>query len=176
MRPIDVAWNLLKALPEQQQYTDLPGLQEGFGVETPQHRVGTVHPAIIGMLERYRNATQYDSLGNPVGLPPANMRQPAVLRTTGTSPSNPPLPRMIEGHPGRMGRPGLDYELYGDSYGQSPQFLSSLPAYDGNTDNEGIVAKPYTEKRTYEPPKGSQQAMIDQIYAQRPSIAERAFK
>ena len=173
--PMAKAWEFLKALPEQQQYTDLPALNEGFEEETPQHRVGTVNPAIIGMLERYRNATQFDARGNPVGLPPKNMRAPAVLRTTGTSPSNPPLPRMIEAHPGRMGRPGLDYELYGDSYGQSPQFLSSLPAYDGNTDNEGIVAKPYTETQTVAPPKGSPQAMIDELYERSPSSAARAF-
>lgn len=180
--PLDVAWALLKALPEQQQYTDLPALGESFGQPVPQHRVGTVHPAIRGMLERYRNATQYDRQGNPVGLPPENMRLPAVLRTTGTSPSNPPVPRTIEAHPGRSGMPySRDYEIYGDDYGQSPQFLDTgvMGVYDaGQVDAHAapMVAGPHRIIQTQAPPKGSQQAMIDEIYAQRPSIAERAFR
>lgn len=177
------AWNLLKALPEQQQYTDLPVLDEGFGVSTPQHRVGTVHPAIIGMLERHRNATQYDARGNPVGLPPKNMRAPAVLRTTGTSPSNPPLPRMIEAHPGRSGRPNLSGELYSGDYGQSPQFLTSLPAFRGVPNNEkGIVAGrlesqvPYPFASGNQTPKGTQQALIDSLYTKDPEAAARMFE
>ena len=65
MKPFDAAWNLLKALPEQQM----------FGERTPRHNAvddyeefaldhlpeidrfgarsyGTVHPAILGMLQR----------------------------------------------------------------------------------------------------------------------------
>lgn len=183
MSPFDVAWNLLKALPEQQQYTNLPGLGEGFEQPVPQHRVGTVHPAIIGMLERHKNATQYDGLGNPAGLPPKNMRAPAVLRTTGTSPSNPPVPRMIEAHPGRSGRPNLSGELYSGDYGQSPQFLTSLPAFRGvpEFNEKGIVAGrlesqvPYPFASGNQTPKGSPQAMIDSLYVKDPETAARMF-
>ena len=208
MSPFDVAWNLLKALPEQQQYTDLPALGESFGQPPPQHRVGTVHPAIRGMLERYRNATQYDRQGNPVGLPPKNMRLPAVLRTTGTSPSNPPVPRTIQAHTGRSGMPfSREHEIYADDYGQSPQFLDTdikgvydadqvaahaelraalqegdrqrgdeVRQFGGEDGTEPMVAGPHRIIQTQAPPKGSQQALIDEIYAQRPSIAERAFR
>lgn len=183
MKAFDIAWNLIKALPEQQQYTDLPGIGESFEQPVRQHRVGTVHPAIIGMLERHRNATQYDARGNPVGLPPENMRLPAVLRTTGTSPSNPPLPRMIEGHPGRSGIPSYDHELYSGEYGQSPQFLSSMPSFRSVPDNEkGIVAGrlesqvPYPFASGSQSPKGSPQKLIDELYAKNPEEAARLFE
>ena len=58
MRPIDVAWNLLKALPEQQMFYN-PTLARFYGDahgddidEGEQERMGTVHPAIQGMLNR----------------------------------------------------------------------------------------------------------------------------
>jgi hypothetical protein len=182
MKAFDIAWNLIKALPEQQQYTDLPGLGEGFEQPVRQHRVGTVHPAIIGMLERHRNATQYDAKGNPVGLPPENMRAPAVLRTTGTSPNNPPVPKMIEAHPGRSGMPSRDHELYSGEYGQSPQFLSSMPRFRGVPDNEkGIVAGrlesqvPYHFAHSRPIPKVSPQKLIDDLYAKNPEEAARLF-
>ena len=181
-KAFDIAWNLIKALPEQQQYTDLPGIGESFEQPVRQHRVGTVHPAIIGMLERHRNATQYDARGNPVGLPPENMRVPAVLRTTGTSPSNPPLPRMIEAHPGRSGMPSRDHELYSGQYGQSPQFLTSMPTFRGVPDNEkGIVRGrlesqvPYPFASGSQTPKGSPQELIDALYAKNPEEAARLF-
>jgi len=180
------AWETIKALPEQQQYTDLPALNEGFEEETPQHRVGTVNPAIIGMLERYRNATQYDRQGNPVGLPPKNMRQPAVLRTTGTSPSNPPLPRMIEAHSGRTGMPSRSHELYSTDYGQSPQ--ANDMGIPGVMPRPGVDLSPLTAEnmrvsgtldnniaQTRAPPAGSPQAMIDELYERDPVAAAALF-
>jgi len=182
-KAFDIAWNLIKALPEQQQYTDLPGLGESFEQPVRQHRVGTVHPAIIGMLERHRNATQYDAQGNPVGLPPKNMRLPAVLRTTGTSPSNPPVPKMIEAHPGRSGMPNREHELYSGEYGQSPQFLSSLYGFQGVPYNEkGMVAGPYLSqssgpfRRATSSQKASPQELIDSLYEKEPEAAARLFR
>ena len=43
MRPFDIAWNLLKALPEQQVIEP---------VQSGSHRVKTLHPAIQGMMQR----------------------------------------------------------------------------------------------------------------------------
>jgi len=51
----DEAWGFMKALPEQQQYQEMPGLGEGFEQMTPQRRIGTVHPAIISMLRRLQS-------------------------------------------------------------------------------------------------------------------------
>ena len=101
------AWSLLKALPEQQQYTDLPGLSEGFDIQTPQHRVGTVHPAIISMLNRLQNPHQYQLIDGPNRGIERTSNDPMrpTLRTTGTSGSNPPVRGMIEAHQGRSGMP-----------------------------------------------------------------------
>ena len=53
--PMKKAWEVFKALPEQQQYQEMPGLGEGFEQATPQRRIGTVPPAIISMLRRLQS-------------------------------------------------------------------------------------------------------------------------
>tara|TARA_R100000781_G_scaffold94574_1_gene58898 strand:+ start:413 stop:1024 length:612 start_codon:yes stop_codon:yes gene_type:complete len=177
------AWETLKALPEQQQYTNLPGLGGGFEQETPQHRVGTVHPAIRQMLQRLQNYQDDGYTENPAGSAwdrPKPM--PPSLRTTGTSDENPPTRGMIEAHRGRSGRPSLDHELYTSEHGQSPQFLTSVPSYQGIPNYEkGIVGGrlesqvPYPYASGDQTPKGSQQAMIDELYQKDPDAAARMF-
>jgi len=189
------AWETLKALPEQQQFTDLPALGEGFEQPNPvaQHRVGTVHPSIIGMLQRHQNAempgystipkmfTEPSLENNPRLLLP-HRAKPAVLRTTGTSESNPAGRGMIQAHIGRTGMPSRDHELYSGEYGQSPQFLTSLPSYQGASNYEGETVRgrlesqvPYPYASGDQTPKGSPQAMIDQLYRKDPDAAARMF-
>ena len=53
------AWRLLKALPGQQMYEE--SLRAGFMGTPPefkQQRLGTVHPAIAGMMRRLQNQNQ----------------------------------------------------------------------------------------------------------------------
>jgi hypothetical protein len=53
MRAFDAAWNLLKAIPRDQVYTERTA-PYGYG-QVPaveQQRLGTMHPAIRGLLER----------------------------------------------------------------------------------------------------------------------------
>ena len=195
------AWETLKALPEQQQFTDLPALGEGFERQVPaaQHRVGTVHPSIIGMLQRHQNAempgystipkmfTEPSLENNPRLLLP-HRAKPAVLRTTGTSESNPAGRGMIQAHIGRTGMPSRDHELYSGEYGQSPQFVTSMPSYRGVPDYEGRISVggdtvqgrlesqvPYPRASGIQTPKGSQQAMIDELYRKDPDAAARMF-
>ena len=60
MKPFNEAWSMLKALPEQQSFTmreQLPTLYGQDMTEVPsflslQQRRGTIHPAILGMMER----------------------------------------------------------------------------------------------------------------------------
>ena len=184
MRPFDIAWQVLKALPEQQQYTNLPGLGGGFEQETPQHRVGTVHPAIRQMLQRLQNRQDDGYTENPAGSawdrPKPN---PPSLRTTGTSAENPPTRGMIEAHRGRSGRPGLDHELYSGEYGQSPQYLTSMPTYAGGSGTPHDIAAgrlesqvPYPFASGNQTPKGSPQAMIDELYRRDPDAADNLFQ
>ena len=66
MTAFDHAWVFLKALPEQQMYEE--SLRPGFFMAPPQfkqQRLGTVHPAIAGMLRRLQNPDQ-----SPYGVTP----------------------------------------------------------------------------------------------------------
>jgi hypothetical protein len=60
MRAFDAAWNLLKAIPRDQVYTERNpsdfGTPRGYGYAPiiEQTRLGTMHPAIRGMLDRRR--------------------------------------------------------------------------------------------------------------------------
>ena len=73
MKPIDVAVKFIKALPEQQGFTmreQLPTLYGQDMTEVPsfsfgmmgtplQQRRGTIHPAILGMMERRQDGNRY---------------------------------------------------------------------------------------------------------------------
>ena len=50
----DIAWSLLKALPEQQAFEEIiqPTHRFGFKPRVVQRRLGAVHPAIMGMMDR----------------------------------------------------------------------------------------------------------------------------
>lgn len=53
------AWSVLKALPEQQMYSQLTTpIGYGFSPDIEQQRLGTVHPAIEGMMERLQAQQQ----------------------------------------------------------------------------------------------------------------------
>ena len=66
MKPIDAAWNLLKALPEQQMFVERTPRTTVSGADDYEYEyenrpeidrygarsLGTVHPAILGMLQR----------------------------------------------------------------------------------------------------------------------------
>jgi len=187
--PMAKAWEFLKGLPEQQQYTDLPGLAEGFDVKTPQHRVGTTHPAIISMLNRLQNPHQYrfidDDPNRGLERTSDDPMRP-TLRTTGTASSNPPVRGMIQAHSGRSGMPSRSHELYSTDYGQSPQ--ANDMGIPGVMPRPGVDLSPLTAEnmrvsgtldnniaQTLAPPAGSQQAMIDELYERSPSSAARAF-
>tara|TARA_R100001163_G_scaffold65315_2_gene62081 strand:- start:195 stop:698 length:504 start_codon:yes stop_codon:yes gene_type:complete len=73
MTAFDQAWTVLKALPEQQGFTmreQLPTLYGQDMTEAPsfsfgsmgtplQQRRGTIHPAILGMMERRQDGNMY---------------------------------------------------------------------------------------------------------------------
>lgn len=54
MKPFNKAWSMLKALPEQQGFTMRSSPPTEYGQENTsfQRRTGTIHPAILGMIER----------------------------------------------------------------------------------------------------------------------------
>ena len=54
MIAFEEAWGVLKALPEQQGFTMSPFTPTEYGQESTsvQQRAGTIHPAILGMMER----------------------------------------------------------------------------------------------------------------------------
>ena len=61
MIPIDAAIEFIKALPEQQSFTQKfmkPNLY-GQGFHNTQNRKGTIHPAILGMMERRQDGNMY---------------------------------------------------------------------------------------------------------------------
>tara|TARA_R100000995_G_C3479126_1_gene122788 strand:+ start:1603 stop:2148 length:546 start_codon:yes stop_codon:yes gene_type:complete len=57
MKPFNEAWSMLKALPEQQSFTQRIRRPVSYGGEPAitQNRKGTIHPAILGMMERMQN-------------------------------------------------------------------------------------------------------------------------
>ena len=63
MGAFDRAWNLLKALPEQQAFTSYAQAPKRMGDTNPAlmgiERYGTVHPAIMGLLARDPSNTTY---------------------------------------------------------------------------------------------------------------------
>lgn len=54
MSAFDEAWGVLKALEEQQGFTMSPFTPTVYGQENPpmQQRAGTIHPPILGLMER----------------------------------------------------------------------------------------------------------------------------
>ena len=58
MIAFEEAWKVLKALPEQQGFTMSPFTPTEYGQESTsvQQRAGTIHPAILGMMERRQRA------------------------------------------------------------------------------------------------------------------------
>ena len=50
----NIAWSVLKALPEQQAFEEIiqPTHRFGFKPRVVQRRLGAVHPAIMGMMDR----------------------------------------------------------------------------------------------------------------------------
>ena len=83
MKPIDVAVKFIKALPEQQGFTmreQLPTLYGQDMTEAPsflslQQRRGTIHPAILGMIERRQKM-----IGMPTSYMPSPDRRMRVGR------------------------------------------------------------------------------------------------
>tara|TARA_R100000008_G_C3573999_1_gene164008 strand:- start:818 stop:1075 length:258 start_codon:yes stop_codon:yes gene_type:complete len=69
MKPIDAAWSLLKALPEQQVYAGDKGpVETGRG----DVRLGTAHPAIEGLLSRKQRRKQPKlEVATPYEAPPS---------------------------------------------------------------------------------------------------------
>jgi len=57
MNPFEHAWALLKALPEQQAFTQRFVKPDIYGQEffNNQNRKGTIHPVILAMMEREQN-------------------------------------------------------------------------------------------------------------------------
>ena len=52
MTAFDQAWEVLKALEEQQGFTMSPFTPTEYGQENLQQTAGTIHPAILGLMER----------------------------------------------------------------------------------------------------------------------------
>lgn len=58
MSPFDIAWSVLKALPEDQMFIEDGGGR--YGIMPEQERHGTVHPAIRGLLQRRNRGVGLD--------------------------------------------------------------------------------------------------------------------
>ena len=203
MSAFDEAWGFMKALPEQQQYVEMPELGEGFEQMTPQRRIGTVHPAIISMLRRLQSGKGPGPTRpgiRSVGYSPefvddrpmANLKtsqaargQDETNRRTGAVKDVPP-PRKREGRPfGRLvempyrrAEPG--YETYTNETGMSPQFVDNTihgPYVEGySTMNTSPTGGLVARPDRYHPipsPVGSPQALIDEMARQAPEASEQ---
>jgi hypothetical protein len=61
MTAFEQAWSLLKALPGQQMYSQLTmPVGYGFSPSIEQQRLGTVHPAIAGMMSRLQRPDEFN--------------------------------------------------------------------------------------------------------------------
>ncbi len=146
--PMKKAWEVFKALPEQQQYQEMPGLREGFEQATPQRRIGTVPPAIISMLQRLQQGRD-EEVDQTVKRPMPNLKtfraDPLQDMKGMHLPSRSKIKRKYlddelvgdrdiprpnresrpYGHlvemPGRRAFPG--FETYGNETAMSPQFV-----------------------------------------------------
>ena len=200
MSAFNEAWGFMKALPEQQQYQEMPGLGGGFEQMTPQRRIGTVHPAIISMLRRLQSgrgpgptragdrSEGYDpSFTDDRPMPdlrtrPASVLQDTVSRRTGhmrdvpaVSRRDRPLGTLVE-MPYRRAEPG--FEVHANETAMSPQFVDSSiqePYVEGystmNTSpTDGIVAGGRENTRTL-PPSGSPQFLVDEMARQAPEAS-----
>ena len=198
----DEAWDFMKALPEQQQYQEMPELGEGFEQMTPQRRIGTVHPAIISMLRRLQSGRGPGPTRpgiRSVGYSPefvddrpmANLKtsqasrlQDTKSRITGDLRDIPP-PRKREGRPFgslvempyRRAEPG--FETYGNETGMSPQFVDPrigepfVEGYSKTSTSGGNVAGRIDDRALY-PDAGSPQEVIDEMARQAPEASAQA--
>ncbi len=196
--PMKKAWEVFKALPEQQQYQEMPGLGEGFEQATPQRRIGTVPPAIISMLQRLQTGDSDQTAKRPMpnlktfhADPLQDMRGRDIPRASKLSRKyfndelvgdrDIPRPNRAArpyGHlvemPGRRAHPG--FETYGNETAMSPQFLDPTihePFVEGYSDPnmESVVAGPQRTSGTglaVPPPKGSPQALLDLLHEVNP--------
>ena len=196
--PMKKAWEVFKALPEQQQYQEMPGLGEGFEQATPQRRIGTVPPAIISMLQRVQTGDSDQTAKRPMpnlktfhADPLQDMRGRDIPRASKLSRKyfndelvgdrDIPRPNRAArpyGHlvemPGRRAHPG--FETYGNETAMSPQFLDPTihePFVEGYSDPnmESVVAGPQRTSGTglaVPPPKGSPQALLDLLHEVNP--------
>lgn len=202
MSAFDEAWDFMKALPEQQQYQEMPGLGEGFEQATPQRRIGTVHPAIISMLRGLQSgkgpgptrpgirSVGYDPMFTDdrpmpnLKTSPAAVLQDAVSRTTGEVRDIPPVNRR-EGRPfgrlvempGRRAFPG--FETFGNDTAMSPQFRDysiGEPYVEGysKTNRTGGTVMGRPPRGAEMPPIGSQQEVIDEMARQAPEASAQA--
>lgn len=120
MRAFDAAWNLLKAIPRDQVYTERypSGTMRGYGYApiVEQTRLGTMHPAIRGMLDR--KAT---GLFNPADA--GGMPNPYTTGKVGTIIEE--IPQGMDedrGHHVRQGTPSFSDE-------QQPMHTAHLENY-----------------------------------------------
>ena len=188
--PMKKAWEVFKALPEQQQYQEMPGLGEGFEQATPQRRIGTVPPAIISMLQRLQTGDSDQTAKRPMPnlktfhadplqdikgmhLPNRSKIRRKYLNDEVVRTRDVPRPNRAArpyGHlvemPGRRAHPG--FETYGNETAMSPQFLDPTihePFVEGYSDPnmESVVAGPQRTSGTglaVPPPKGSPHALL----------------
>lgn len=148
MSAFNNAWNFLKALPEQQAFSAYAKPPKIMGEEFSRHpsdrgvptdsehgydidRLGTVHPAIIGMLSRYG-------------------RQPNLHVENRYSMKNPPYGKNIESAP-ESARAEMEQQDIDDSQRQRGS-LFAKPYYEEYDDNEDPFL-PY-EDRFGEAPVG----------------------
>jgi len=123
------AWSLLKALPEQQMYSQLTEpVGYGFSPSIEQQRLGTVHPAIAGMTERLQSRERTNPFFNV---------QPD-LRVAGPMPQLNTIDsyRGGENHAGYIMQPTqLSTENYrgGGHNSRYPLFFEGERAIDNNT-------------------------------------------
>lgn len=196
--PMKKAWEVFKALPEQQQYQEMPGLGEGFEQATPQRRIGTVPPAIISMLQRLQTGDSDQTAKRPMPnlktfhadplqdikgmhLPNRSKIRRKYLNDEVVRTRDVPRPNRAArpyGHlvemPGRRAHPG--FETYGNETAMSPQFLDPTihePFVEGYSDPnmESVVAGPQRTSGTglaVPPPKGSPQALLDLLHEVNP--------
>lgn len=116
VNPMVVAWGLLKALPEQQMFepayskTNLGETRwdgEGFDAGEGQRAMGTVHPAIYGLLQREQDRRDRELMGDDHpprtgerALPNLNLDTARQANTNRLTASKSPFARpSLESHP-----------------------------------------------------------------------------
>ena len=163
MRPIDIAFSVLKADPRYQMFEPAYPLSnlaeeryddEGFDAGDGNRALGTIHPAIFGMLQRLKRQNKFE-YGD---LPNLNLDafEPPRRSPSGYQISRDPPAGLLEGHP----------ERYADSmpYGSIDDPMDQSEGYK-NPDNKRRTQLPQTYSYLREYPTDEEVSSFSEDYS-----------